>query len=245
MFSLDITGKSIKFYRLLKTIHAALIGQFFPIVGKLRHLIYGARKHMRGFTKFINVIFTLVACVGFIWLSVALEEHLELLRTFASGNGGKIMFVVAVGAILLNLYNIYRSIRIMRSRQRAIEVDGKNGKSSISIDAVQRRIHEILAKADDVSSPRVNLEITGKGKPIKCGLEFCLQSTSNITGRADELKQTVREAFVRLIPGGPGIEISASVLDLANVKSTQTQSSSSDFSGPVYPTSGDSSNHES
>ena len=197
---------------------------------------------MRSFTKALNFLVCLAASIGFIWYTFGKESYLERVTPILGDDVyGKLLILGAVAVFLLNIYSIYRYFQIARHRQRAIEIEGKNGFSSVSIDAIQSLLLAELARVSDITHPRVSLSTSGKGKSIKCDLEISLKRSRDLTGRADEVKQIVRDAFRSMLPSGPGIEISVSIVDLTPLKESDHKPAEQ-FSGPVYPNNEESAN---
>lgn len=194
---------------------------------------------MRVFARLINFLATISISVGYLWFIFRNDCFNQNVMTHYNQQVENILIAVAIAIIILNIYCIMRHFSAMRKRQRAIEVSTDGGLSSVSIDAVQRSLSSVLAGEEDVRHPKMNLTVTAKGKPLNCVVEFGLRRTRDITGRADELKHMVREAFLRMIPGGPGINIVTNVIDIENENSNNASTDSSYFSGPVYPDNDD------
>ena len=198
---------------------------------------------MRVLTRIFNVLAALLATAGFLVYEVDTARFADRLAALHGESSFRVLLILfAIAVILLNIYCAYRYFQILRSRQRAIEVTGKNGVSSISIDAVQNRLLDVLAKLQDVAHPHVRLSVGGN--TIRCALEFALQRSRDVTGRADEIKQAMREAFLRMIPGGPTIEIAVNVTDIEAPQEAGCTSESGSFSGPVYPVHSSENNNE-
>lgn len=189
---------------------------------------------MRILTRILNVLTALLAACSFLCYKLAPVYFATYIMPRFDERGFGILLALACAiVVLLNIYCAYRYFQIMRHRQRAIEVTGRNGISSISIDAVQNRLLDLLAKLPDVAHPHVRLSVGGN--TIRCALDFALQRARDITGRADEIKQTMRDSFLRMIPGGPTIEITVNVTDIEAPQDTDRTSEAGSFSGPIYP----------
>lgn len=189
---------------------------------------------MRVLTRILNLLTALLASAGFLAYELDAAHFAERVVALHGETSFRVLLILlACAVVLLNIYCAYRYFQILRTRRRAIEVTGKNGLSSVSIDAVQNRLLDVLSKLQDVAHPRVRLSVGGN--TIRCALEFALQRSRDITGRADEVKQAIRDAFMRMIPGGPTIEITVNVTDIEAPQDVERTGESSAFSGPVYP----------
>ncbi|MDR0867672.1 MAG: hypothetical protein LBP75_04240 [Planctomycetota bacterium] len=146
--------------------------------------------------------------------------------------------------IALNLIAIVLWLGHKFSRRPDIEIISNDEPTVISSAAVEKRLLELASKFPGVRQTKIALEIRGREKPIICNLSFGLACETDITGRIDEVKKCLRDAFNRLLPGASGIEIKTKVFDLrAEEKLPETAAKreapayDGDFSGPLYPAS--------
>lgn len=190
---------------------------------------------MRTLVRFLNFIIVFAFAAVIFWYEFANNSFTAHWNNFLTIRGPFILVCVAAVIVLLNIYTLIHTLKQLRKRKRAIEVQTDNGLNSISIDAVQKRLSEILASTEDVLHPRLYLEIGHKNKPVKCSVEFGLKCTKNITGRTDEIKGLLRDAFNIMIPGSSGIDIQASIIDIEGDAVTIKTKHETVFSGPVYP----------
>ncbi len=185
---------------------------------------------MHKILELVNMVVALVAglAVVLMWMFEPIREPLVGLVTHYVF--GIPFLLVAVVAVVGNILVVLRSrTRGLGHRTLTISTDG--GTDTISVDAIESRLLDELTAAPDISNPRVELTVRGEGLPLLCAVSFKLERTEDVIGRTEELKRRVREAFLRIIPSGAGIEINASVVDLARggVKKAERE-----FAGPVY-----------
>ncbi len=190
---------------------------------------------MRTLVRFLNFIAVLVVTAVIYWHEVDNASFSQEWSKFIAGKGVYALLFVSGIMVLLNLYTIFHSLKQMHKRKRAIEIENDSGVNSISIDAVQKRLSEMLNATTDIIHPRLYLELGSKNKPIRCNVEFGLKCTRNITGRTDEIKSQITSVFNNMIPNGPGIIVKASIIEIENDGEAIKPERDTVFSGPIYP----------
>ena len=199
---------------------------------------------MRTLVRFLNLI-AVLAITGIIyWHQFENTSFMLHWNNFLETNGIYIMLFISGILTLLNIYTILHTLKQMRKRKRAIEIENDNGVNSISIDAVQKRLSDMLTTNPDIIHPRLYLELGHKHKPIRCDVQFGLKCTENITGRTDEIKSEITSAFNNMIPNGPGVTVKASIVDIEGDGTTVKPKNETVFSGPVYPNDEDDSDEK-
>ncbi len=192
---------------------------------------------MRTFVRFLNFVVVFFITGIIYWYQFKNASFMEHWNKFIDIKSNGIYGVLFVSGLLiiLNIYTIFHTLKQMRKRKRAIEITNDNGINSISIDAVQKRLSDMLNSNSDIIHPKLYLELGHKNKPIHCDVEFGLKCTQNITGRTDDIKAEITSAFNNLIPNGPGVIVKASIIDIEGDGSITTPKPDTVFSGPVYP----------
>lgn len=194
---------------------------------------------IRRCTDVLNIFVAVFASLGVVSLLFLAPEQREAFRLFLSqGTSGTLAVLAALVTLLLNLLSRVHDALGGEAR-RVLTLQGDNGTNLISIPALEARLLDVLASSSDVSNPKLTLHVRGEGVPLLCDLSYALHRIENVTGRADEIKRRIREAFLSIIPEGIGIEMNAHVLDLlrdgATVSSVGYEAPSREFSGPIYP----------
>ncbi len=190
---------------------------------------------MRTFVRFLNFVVVFLVSGVIYWHEFYNTTFTPQWDKFIDANGIYILLFVSTLLVVLNIYTILHTIKQMRRRKRAIEIENDNGINSISIDAVQKRLSEMLATTNDIIHPKLYLELGHKNKPLRCEVSFGLKCTHNITGRTDEIKSQITNAFNNLIPNSAGIMIKASIIDIEGDGAVIKTEKDTVFSGPVYP----------
>ncbi len=190
---------------------------------------------MRTLVRFLNFIVVFAITGVIYWHQFENQSFMTQWNKLYTANGIYILLFVSVILVLLNIYTILHTLKQMRKRKRAIEIENDNGINSISIDAVQKRLADMLSSNPDIVHPRLYLELGHKHKPIRCDVEFGLKCTHNITGRTDEIKSEITTAFNNMIPSGPGVMVKASIVDIEGDSTTVKPKNETVFSGPIYP----------
>lgn len=194
---------------------------------------------MRTLVRFLNFIVVLAITSVIYWHQFNNTSFTIQWDKFLTANGSYIMLFVSGLLVLFNLYTVFHTLKQMSKRKRAIEIENDNGVNSISIDAIQKRLSDMLSSTTDIVHPKLYLELGSKNKPIHCDVEFGLKCTHNITGRTDEIKSQITNAFNNMIPNSAGIIIKASIIDIESDGTVIKTEKDTVFSGPVYPTDED------
>jgi hypothetical protein len=152
-------------------------------------------------------------------------------------------YLVPVAALLigLNLIAILLRLASKYSKRQDIEIYSNDEPTTISASAVEKRLLDLAAKFPGVRQTKIALDIHGRDKPIICKLSFGLACETDITGRIDEIKKCLRDAYNRLLPGTAGIEIITVVSELRaedklpeTPKKDAAEFDENSFAGPVY-----------
>lgn len=141
---------------------------------------------------------------------------------------------MAIVIVVLNVYGLLAAVVRRLQRRQDIEISGGDGVSIVSIAAVERRMLDLTTKFSDIRQARVTLKIKKKDAPIHCSLVFGLAREHDITGRIEEIKRCLHNAFQKLLPGATGLDIHARVVELRD-EETRTPTNEDTFIGPVYP----------
>lgn len=179
------------------------------------------------------------------WLAVAISaatvlNHFEpdkynLWYGFIETEVERLAVPVAIAIIALNLYAILSAMKRRFTKRRDIEIASSDGQIIISVSAVEKRLLDLATKFSDVRQARVALKFTKKDAVLRCALNFGLARDNDISGRVEEIKRCLRDAFLRLLPGAPGLEITAKINELRAEDPKTPANNSGDFYGPVYP----------
>lgn len=183
--------------------------------------------------RLLNFLVVLAGSAAFIWHCTDAASFSEFAMPLLP-HVEKLLFPLAVVLAVLNIYALLVGVIRRLSKRQDIEIVSGDGASIVSIAAVEKRLLDMATKFTDIRQARVHLKIKKKDAPIQCTMVFGLAREHDVTGRIEEIKRTLHNAFQKLLPGAPGIEISARVVELrdeeACAKTTDT------FTGPVYPT---------
>lgn len=191
---------------------------------------------MRKWIDCLNTVFAVLSALCLLLMKVAPGKGEALSGFFQTGLVGSVAFCAAIAVVALNLYLAVQEFRRCEAC-RQIEVVTESGVNRISVHALEAQLLDELSGEPDVSEARVAMDVRGENQPVRCMLSFKLARQSNVTGRSDALKKKVREAFDRILSGKATIEVSASVTDLVAPKAGSAEErATSDFFGPVYPT---------
>lgn len=183
--------------------------------------------------RLLNFLVAVALAAGFIWHSCDAAgfaacwgrclPHVE-----------RFLFPAAVVLVALNLYGILMGLIRRLKRRRDIEITSGDGNSIVSIAAVEKRLLDLATKFPDIRQARVALRIKKKDAPIQCAMTFGLAREHDVTGRVEEIKRCLHNAFQKLLPGAPGIEINARVVELRDEEARNPLVDDT-FTGPVYP----------
>ncbi len=187
-------------------------------------------------TEILSLIVALVASICLILLRIAPASGQSVSGFFTeSGFVAGVSFLFAVAVLALNVYVIVTRAKHCDSC-RQIEIVTDNGVNRISVHALEAQLLDELVSETDVSAAKIALEVRGENQPVRGSLSFKLTRQANVTGRSDELKKKVRDAFDRILSGKASLDLSANVLDLLpEKKSVDAGKTPSEFYGPVYP----------
>lgn len=192
---------------------------------------------MRKAADILNIIVSVFASV--VMVGLLTNSTYTLARVDDASEGSRVIILAILGCVTLAL-NIVAVVYEHRygAFRRDLHITTEEGANTISIAALERQLLDELRGADDVADAWINLTARGEGQPVQCHLSFKMRRQGDVMHRTDELKKQVRESFMRIIPSGVGIEISATVTDL--VDSFQPQQKASpvsgqpEFSGPDF-----------
>lgn len=194
---------------------------------------------MRRVVDVLNIVVSVFAGVVMIGLLFRGNYTLERIEHAASDWRVVLLGALGIATVLLNI-----ALAILEYRggvfRKALEITTEEGANAVSIEALERQLLDSMSQADDVADARIHLDARGEGQPVICRLAFKLRRQNDVMHRVDELKKRVRETFLRIIPSGVGIEISATVTDLVeSVQPAAAQTSGSsasgyEFSGPDF-----------
>ena len=180
-----------------------------------------------------------LVCCGLLVLALDVEQAAARLAPWK--DRGAVLVVLAGGVLVANLVSAVLLVRGGWLR-RNLSLTNEDGASTISIEALEAILLDLLSAEPDVHEPVVRLNVEGEGLPLDCQLHFALKRQADVTGRIDTLKAAVRDAFLETIPQGVGIEITATVPDLLDPRSPveaappPAEPAPREFTGPVYPT---------
>jgi hypothetical protein len=188
---------------------------------------------MRRIVDYLNT-FVSVFVGAFLVGAVLRPDRMDVVFDLAGGVAGRIV-LLAAGLVLLalNAVSIVLDIRA-GLRARSLQLTTESGTNAVSVDALERQLLEDLERAGDIIDPRLHLEVDVPDHPIPCEITMKLRKQENVMGRIDEIKRGVRDRYVRMIPSGPGIDITCRVTDIVS-EPARPRSGSDEFSGPVYP----------
>jgi hypothetical protein len=184
-----------------------------------------------------NLLRPVVAVIGLLLVGMPFVSE-----SFAEADLWTRGLTVLGGAVLLlHVYAVFARDRSIRAG-KTLTLRGEGGESVIAIDALEDLLRDEVCKAKDVRDVDVDLEVRAEGEPIQCELRFKLDNQADIPGRTEAHKQTVRDAFERLLPGSPELNITCRVEDIILSRAPRESESGKnreDFAGPVYPVPGD------
>ena len=183
--------------------------------------------------RLLNFIVAVALAAGFIWHSFDAAGFSAFSERICP-QVERFLFPAAVVLVVLNLYGLLMGIVRRLRRRRDIEITGGDGSSIVSIAAVEKRLLDLATKFPDIRQARVALRIKKKDAPIQCMMTFGLAREHDITGRVEEIKRCLHNAFQKLLPGAPGIEINARVVELRDAEARNPLVDDT-FTGPVYP----------
>ncbi|MBN2712084.1 MAG: hypothetical protein JXR97_06560 [Planctomycetes bacterium] len=193
---------------------------------------------MRRFVDTMNIVVAVMA--GFTLIIFKLNSPYVIARVTSVAGDLRLELGFLVGLAIVAL-NIILAISEFKQGgfRRNLEVSSEDGHSTLSITALERQLLSTIASESDVIDPHVNLTAHGEGVPISCHAEFKLKRQDDVLARLDVIKKHLREAFLRIIPNGVGIEVSANVVDIVSENTVKSSSSSagqssSEFRGPDY-----------
>lgn len=188
---------------------------------------------MRRIVDYLNTFVTVflgALCVGAFVSPARLGVVLDQAGTLP---GRLVLLVGGLALLLLNALAIVLELRA-GMRERTLQVVTESGTNAVSVDALERQLLEDLARAQDVVEPRIRLDVDVQDQPLPCAITMKLRKQENVMGRIDEIKRTVRDRYVRMIPSGPGIDITCRVTDIVS-DTARPKGGGEEFSGPVYP----------
>jgi hypothetical protein len=191
---------------------------------------------MRKMTETLNIVVAMLAAFNMLGLYFHHPLFANYHGRLFSGTIGGFMVVVAALVLLLNLLTAIQEYRRGGFRRNLL-ITTESGQSVFSIRALEAQILDDLGRAPDVTDAAVQMEVQGEGQPVLCHLAFKLRRQEDVAARVDQIKQSTRESFTRLLPTGVGIEIDANVTDLVSERAVSAGASGEggEFSGPVYP----------
>lgn len=191
---------------------------------------------MRKVVDIINIIAAVIFGVMLASLPWKADAVSAQVLTAKTGFLAGVVLVVGLVIVVLNLAQAFREFRAGTFR-RDLEITTEEGANRVNIHALERQLLAELTRQADISDASVILDAHGEGHPIACNLQFKLKRQDDVMKRVDTLKKAVRDTFLRIIPSGVGIEITATITDLVDATAPQASSGASAspaFSGPDF-----------
>ncbi len=193
---------------------------------------------MRKLTELINLFLAGVTALFFVALPLFPPGGAEgLIAGLRTGQWPYLLFLLGAVALAANILHIVLEIQARQHGELTIATG--EGSSGLSLRALENQLLTALHDMDDIKDAHLALTARRGDEPVACRLTCKLRRQPDVTGRLDQLKKQVRDAFQSLIPSGPGLEISCYVTDLTDEGGATAPAAAAgrrdEFSGPVYP----------
>lgn len=159
----------------------------------------------------------------------------------SSGMGAQILcFLIGAFLVGVNLHVLIREWKAGGLR-RNLRITTDQGKSELSVSALEMLLLRDLRAEPDILDPGVALTPRGEGKPMLCEIELKLRRQEDVIHRIDNIKRRIRDDIDGLIPGGLTVEVMVEVRDFVSEMPREKERmapAESEFNGPVYSDAG-------
>ncbi len=194
---------------------------------------------MRKLVDYANVTVTVLTGAYLVLLTLFQTAGLKFVpEGLVSSGVMTTILVFAIGAFLVGV-NIHVLVKEWKAGglRRNLRVTTDQGKSELSVNALEMLLLRDLRAEPDVIEPAVALTPRGEGKPMLCEVELKLKRQDDVIKRVDALKRRIRDDIDRLIPGGLTVEVLVEVRDFVNEsirEQKRSEPAPAEFNGPVY-----------
>ena len=155
-----------------------------------------------------------------------------------------IVFFVGASLVTINVCVLAQDLKTV-GLKRNLRIPTEQGKSELSVAALEMLLLRDLKAEPDVIDPVLSLTPRGEGKPMLCEVEMKLRRQQYVNKRTDALARKIRDTIDKLISGGLTLEVQIDVRDFVNSPAASGHDQigpADEFNGPVFPDSGGSDN---